>query len=150
MRIHLVRRNVFWLLFLLPLLASRVDAASLGSWQFTTPLQVPRYSFGLAATPTHLYALGGVTGTSCSLLTSVEVAPIQPDGRLGATVNRLGWALTQVCPCQAPLGRSAWRARQEYVFCVTSAVEELIDQGLLTRAKGFPFIWDAMTSPCGR
>ncbi len=64
----------------------RAVASSLEPWQFTTPLHVPRNGHGMAATGTHVYALGGANNVSapCTTLASVEVAPILADGNLGA------------------------------------------------------------------
>jgi hypothetical protein len=64
----------------------QAGTASLEPWQFTTPLQVPRNGHGMAATGTHVYALGGANNVAapCTTLASVEAAPILSDGSLGA------------------------------------------------------------------
>ena len=76
-------RLVFSLLLPLFLVPASADAASLTPWQLTTPLPVALAAHAMTATTTHVYVLGGVSGTNCTLVDSVNVAPILPDGSLG-------------------------------------------------------------------
>jgi hypothetical protein len=66
------------------LIAAPTHAATLSAWQLTTPLPAARLGHAMTATTTHVYVLGGVTGTNCTLMNSVIFAPILPDGNLGA------------------------------------------------------------------
>jgi hypothetical protein len=75
-------------LVLVPLLSlllgtASAEAASLTPWQLTTPLPVALAGHGMTATTTHVYVLGGVSGTNCTSADAVNVAPILPDGSLG-------------------------------------------------------------------
>jgi hypothetical protein len=83
MRAHSLRRIVFALLLALVFINASADAASLPSWLLTTPLPIARAAHGMAATATHVYAIGGFAG-SCSAVSAVEFAPIFSDGNLGS------------------------------------------------------------------
>src|SRR5438093_1105429 len=43
----------------------------------------------------------------------------------GVPVTSKGCSVDQLCPCAAPLGRSAWNGHSEYTACVQGAVHEL-------------------------
>ena len=83
MRAHSVTRIVIPLLLGLAFITAAAEAASLNAWQFTAPLPAALAGHAMTATTTHVYALGGVAGTTCTLVDSVNVAPILPDGSLG-------------------------------------------------------------------
>jgi len=54
----------------------------------------------------------------------------------GAPVTAIGCTVDQVCPCAAPLGRSAWNRRREYLGCVRQALQELRAQHRISRMTG--------------
>jgi Tol biopolymer transport system component len=60
---------------------------SLGAWQTTSSMTVPRQYFAACAGNDYLYAIGG--DSPSVIYSSVEYAPINPDGSLGA------WQTTQ-------------------------------------------------------
>jgi hypothetical protein len=68
----------------------------------------------------------------------------------GVAVNPFGCAIGQICPCQAPLGRTAWRNQGEYVTCILNAAREFVEQGLLSGPEANRMIQEAAQGPCGR
>jgi hypothetical protein len=51
----------------------------------------------------------------------------------GDPVTVFGCAVSQLCPCNAPVGRSAWTSHGEYVRCAKGAARELEAAGVITR-----------------
>lgn len=67
-----------------------------------------------------------------------------------APVTAKGCSVEQLCPCAAPLGRSAWFNHREYVTCVRSAVREIAKVHGLTRTQVAGIVGAAAQNTCGR
>lgn len=76
MSVRAVPRIALPLLLGLVFVTAPTHAATLSVWELTTPLPAALAGHAMAATTTHLYALGGVD--------AVDVVPIHPDGSVGA------------------------------------------------------------------
>lgn len=72
------------------------------------------------------------------------------DTPVGHIVNAQGCSLQQLCPCEAPLGRTAWKNQKEYVSCVSGAAEEFVAEGLLTKEQQKSIVRQAQRASCGR
>lgn len=95
-----------------------------------------------------------LTDAQIAILAAGVVAPGQVsfclDTPAGAVVNDQGCSIDQICPCGAPLGRTAWRNHGEYVTCVTSASAEFLEEGRLTKAQRRDLVRQAAQSACGQ
>lgn len=72
------------------------------------------------------------------------------DTPAGQIVNGQGCSLEQLCPCEAPLGRTAWKNQKEYAACVSGVAEEFVAQGLLTKEQQKSIVSEAKRASCGR
>src|SRR5262249_23955040 len=67
----------------------------------------------------------------------------------GASITKLGCTAEQVCPCTAPLGRTAWSNRSEYLRCIKGAATELLVQEIVTREERKALVDAAKQRNCG-
>ncbi len=136
-------------------------------WTADAPMIQGRLGHGMAVSDGLIYASGGdLTGQNPSV-EFTGVGPVFRDGDndgildaaeacfclntpAGAVVNDQGCSIDQLCPCEAPLGRTAWRDHKEYVSCVRNAASEFSEEGGLTKAERREFVRQAERSACGR
>jgi len=146
------------------------QTGTITNWLPGAPMQTPRDAHAAVVSGPVIYVAGGVSnaGGLPAVEASVEFASVPvpdadqdgiPDAAEpcfclntppGAAVNQFGCAVNQVCPCQAPLGRTAWRNHGEYVTCIGNAAREFVDQGLITDRDASRMIQEAAQALCGR
>lgn len=107
------------------------------------------------------------TGVFTFSINGVELAPPNPDmdkdGVVdedepclclgtppGQVVTAVGCSITQLCPCDAPVGRTMWSTHAEYLACVRNASAELLEEGALTKEQRRELLRQAQPSACGR
>jgi Thrombospondin type 3 repeat len=92
---------------------------------------------------------GDGTGNACETDDDNDGVPDAGDQCLstagGATVNRDGCSVADVCPCATD-----WKNHGAYVNCVTHAAEDLVRNGLMTKAEKDKVVSAAASSACGR
>src|SRR5262249_29405747 len=67
-----------------------------------------------------------------------------------APVTAKGCAIDQLCPCAAPLGRSAWAGHSEYTACVRGAAHEFAQHGAITKTEKRGILKAAAKTACGK
>ena len=61
-----------------------------------------------------------------------------------------GCSLSQLCPCEGPIGTSvSWRNQGKYVSCVAKSAESFVELGLITEAEKDAIVSSAAQSSCG-
>jgi len=88
MRALSIPRIVIPLLLGLVFVTPSADAASLTAWELTTPLPVALAGHAMTATTTHVYVLGGVRGTNCTLMARSSLRRFSRRGASGLRVRR--------------------------------------------------------------
>ncbi len=148
-----------------------VNSAGPGTWISGSPMQEIRAELAAAVAGGYVYVSGGtqeLPNLPRSIIATVERAAVAPLDRdndgipdeeepciclqtpPNQVVTALGCSINQVCPCDAPLGREAWRNHAEYVQCVIGAVAELVADGVLTKNQQKAIVRQADRSACGR
>jgi glucose/arabinose dehydrogenase len=68
---------------------------------------------------------------------------------VGEVVDATGCAISELCPCEHPLGGDRWKNHGAYVSCVAHASEDLMEAGLITEAEKDTLVSTAAESTCG-
>jgi hypothetical protein len=82
-------------------------------------------------------------------VTDAAEASFCPGSAPGAATTTRGCDVDQLCPCAAPLGRSRWYNRREYVWCVRAATRELQTAGAITSTERRDLVRAAAWRTCG-
>jgi len=72
-----------------------------------------------------------------------------PGTPAGAIVDANGCSIDQLAPCAGPASGGAWKNHGEYVSSVAHAVEEFLEQGLITEDQAEAIVSEAARSKCG-
>jgi len=72
-----------------------------------------------------------------------------PDTQPDDVVDAAGCSITDLCPCDHPLGALKWKNHGDYVSCVDSTSAAFVAAGIITQAEGDAVVSDAALSLCG-
>lgn len=140
------------------------------TWTNGSPMHEPRAYGAATVLNGQVYIAGGVPVPTNpqDLSATVERAALLPldrdsDGipdadepclclgtQPGQVVTAIGCSVKQICPCEAPLGRTMWSTHAEYLACVRNASAELLEDEVLTKAQRRELLRQAQPSACGR
>lgn len=80
-----------------------------------------------------------------------DVPQQRDDDSLRMATDRTGCGITQLCPCDAPFGRSVpWRSHGAYVRCVRRRVRRLARDTFLLGRERTAIVNEAARSDCGK
>lgn len=85
---------------------AKITGTTLSDWALGAPLSAARLKLAAVATDKFLYAIGGEVGST--VLTDVEVAPIQADGSLGAFTKTTSLPAPRLGHAAATAGDRIW------------------------------------------
>jgi hypothetical protein len=78
---------------------------------------------------------------------SADLCPGTPSGSI---VDADGCSIDQIAPCAGPASGGKWKNHGQYVSTVVHAVQEFVEQGLITQEQAVAIVVQAAHSSCGR
>jgi hypothetical protein len=80
------------------------------------------------------------------VLDALDACVPTPNGKV---VDASGCSISQLVPCEFPLGSSSWRSHGAYVSAVVAAANDFVAAGLISGADKGAIVSAAAQSTCG-
>ncbi len=113
------------------------------NWLKTATIRSFAFSFVLLLSAAAAF---GADGDGDGVIDSLDNCPATAAGEV---VNASGCSVNDLCPCAGPAPAMPWNNHGEYVSCVTHALDDFADQGLIARSERGGIVSAAARSGCG-